>query len=290
MIKVLILGGGGMLGHKTAQILSSHFDTYVTVRGNILAFRKYNIFDKNHIIGNIDALQFKSLEKAFQKVNPSVVLNCIGIIKQLSVVNNPVETMAVNSLFPHRLALLCRKNAARLIHISTDCVFSGRKGHYVENDKPDAEDLYGKSKYSGEVTNKGCLTLRTSFIGRELKSKNGLLEWFLSQNGGTVKGYTRMIFSGLTSNTLCGVIKDIINNYRELSGLYHLSGEPIDKYSLLQLIKKVYALNIKIKPDKHIVCDRSLDCTLFRKVTGFVPPAWEKMIKEVYADPIPYGS
>jgi dTDP-4-dehydrorhamnose reductase len=222
-------------------------------------------------------------------VRPVVVVNCIGIVKQAEAAKNPLVSIEVNSLFPHRLARLCCTKGIRLIHISTDCVFSGRKGNYTENDFSDAEDLYGRTKFLGEVSDEGCLTLRTSMIGRELETSHGLIEWFLSQGGKTVNGYKRSIFSGFTTNALADIIAKIITENRNLHGIWHVASEPISKFDLLTLVKQVYGLHIEIRPDDTVVVDRSLNADRFRQATNFVPPSWHDMIEQMYRDPTPYS-
>jgi dTDP-4-dehydrorhamnose reductase len=217
------------------------------------------------------------------------MINCIGIVKQAEAAKDPVTSIEINALFPHRLARLCQERGIRLIHISTDCVFSGRKGDYSENDLSDAEDLYGRTKFLGEVSGKGCLTLRTSMIGREIETSNGLIEWFLSQEGKTIDGYTGAIFSGFTTNALAEIITNIIYKQSELHGVWHVASAPISKFDLLLLVKQIYGLNIKIEPNQSVVCDRSLNADRFRKTTGFVPPTWHDMIEQMYRDPTPYS-
>jgi dTDP-4-dehydrorhamnose reductase len=184
---------------------------------------------------------------------------------------------------------LCQGKGIRLVHISTDCVFSGHKGDYGEDDLSDAEDLYGRTKALGEVSYEGCLTIRTSMIGRELETSNGLVEWFLSQEGKTVSGYKRAIFSGFTTNSLAEIIAWIIAGHPNLHGIWHVASKPINKYDLLSLVKKVYGLSIQIELDEKVVCDRSLNTERFRQATGFTPPTWPDMIKQIYLDPTPYS-
>jgi dTDP-4-dehydrorhamnose reductase len=222
-------------------------------------------------------------------VRPQVVINCIGIVKQLPAAKDSLQSILVNALFPHRLARLCQAIGARLIHFSTDCVFSGRRGGYVEDDVADADDLYGRTKFLGEVSYDGCLTLRTSMIGRELATSHGLIEWFLSQEGKTIRGYTRAIFSGLSTSALSDVIAHIVAHHPGLQGVYHVGAEPISKFELLSLVKQVYGLNVQIVPDEEVICDRSLNADRFRRVTGFVPPTWPNMIEHIYQDATPYA-
>ena len=181
------------------------------------------------------------------------------------------------------------RTGARVIHLSTDCVFSGRKGHYSETDSPDGEDLYGRTKLLGEVAVEGCLTIRTSMIGRELAGQHGLLEWFLSNDGGHVRGFRRAVFSGFTTNVLSELICDVIAEHRSLSGMWHVAAEPINKFDLLHLIRDAYGLSVDIEPDDSMVCDRSLDGSRFRAATGFVAPSWDAMIGSMAADGTPYA-
>jgi len=194
----------------------------------------------------------------------------------------------INSLYPHVLHRLCRARGVRLVHVSTDCVFSGRKGAYRESDPSDAEDVYGRSKFLGEVAGPGAVTLRTSIIGRELSVERGLVEWFLSQRGRKVKGFTKAVFSGLTTLELSKVIRRVLADWVELEGLYHVAAEPVTKFDLLKLIRDVYRLDVEIEPDDSLACDRSLDGSRFREATGYVAPSWPEMIRAMAEDPTPY--
>lgn len=287
-MRVLILGGSGMLGHKLYQTCAPRFDTYATFRAAASEYKRFGIFDESRMIGEVSAEDIDSVERAFAATKPDVVVNCIGIVKQDPSAKDPIASSAVNSLFPHRLVELCRRSGARLIHLSTDCVFSGRKGNYSENDVPDAEDLYGRTKLIGEIADAGCLTIRTSMIGRELKGSHGLLEWFLSQCDGRVSGFKRAIFSGFTTQALAEVIGKIIVEQSELSGIWHVAAEPISKFDLLRLVKQTYGLAIEIDPDETFACDRSLDSSRFRAITGFQPPAWPEMIQRLHDDRTAY--
>ena len=283
-MKVLILGSAGMLGHKLYQVLTPNFDVTGTIRGTYSIISKYGFFQQSRILPDIDALEISRVEKAIKETRPDVVVNSIGIIKQLEEKSGELLNIWVNSLFPHQLYKICQAGGIRLIHLSTDCVFSGKKGNYREDDPVDAEDIYGKTKYLGEVNGTGALTIRASLIGRELGSANNLLEWFLANRGGKVQGYSRAIFSGFPTLHLSRIIADIIRHHQNLNGVYHVSSEAISKFELLTLINRVMKLNIEIEeyPDFH--CDRSLDSTLYRKETGFVPPSWEKMVNELAED------
>lgn len=283
-MRVLIFGGSGMLGHKLWQVFQERSDTWVTVRSNHSAYARYGIFDSERMLGGVNVFDFDTVMRAVAAVRPDVVVNAIGIIKQLPTAKDPVVSLTVNSLFPHRLAVLCQAAGTRLIHISTDCVFSGRGGMYSENDVPDAEDLYGRSKLLGEVSSPNCLTLRTSVIGRELGTTNGLVEWFLSNQGGRVQGYTNAIYTGFPTLILAQIIADVIERYPDLSGLYHVSSKPISKYELLCLLRDAYQVSIEIEPFPNVCIDRSLDSSRFRAATGFVPQPWPEMVQAMATD------
>jgi dTDP-4-dehydrorhamnose reductase len=287
-MKILVFGGSGMLGHKLWQVLARDHDTHVTLRHGFPRYAPLRLFHAEHTITNVSAQDFDTVVRAFASARPEVVVNCIGIIKQQSAAKDPHQSIAINSLFPHQLAGLCRATGTRLVHISTDCVFSGRKGNYKEADLPDADDIYGRSKLLGEATGPGCLTIRTSIIGRELESAYGLIDWFLSQEGKTVRGYQKAIFSGFTTLALARTIGNIIEKHPHLEGLYHVSATPVSKFELLDLVREIYGCKIQIEPESTFSCDRSLNSERFRTITGFQPPSWPEMISEMFQDPTPY--
>ena len=283
-MKILILGVNGMLGHKLYQVLSPEFDVTGTIRGHYSDVRQYNVFNEQRIITGINAQNILTIKKVIAETKPDVVINCIGIIKQIKESHDKQLAIWVNSLFPHQLQQICSEHGARLIHMSTDCVFSGEKGNYREDDPSDAEDIYGKSKYLGEIDEKNTLTIRTSLIGRELRTSNSLLEWFIAQRGKEINGFTRAIFSGFPTLHMARIIRDVIVNYPALSGIYHISSEPISKYELLSLVNKKMGLQIKISPYNDFHCDRSLDSTRYREKTHFKPMPWDDMITELAQD------
>jgi dTDP-4-dehydrorhamnose reductase len=287
-MRVLILGGSGMLGHKLWQRFAPRFDAYVTFRGAPAAYARTGLFDPARSIGGVSAQDFDSLARAFAVARPEAVVNCVGVVKQDAAAKDPLTSIAVNSLFPHRLAQLARAAGARLIHLSTDCVFSGRGGGYDEAARPDAEDLYGRTKLLGEVGGEGCLTLRTSMIGRELSGAHGLLEWFLSQEGGRVRGFRRAVFSGFTTGALADLLARVVAEHPGLSGVRHAAADPIDKFELLSLVKATYGLRVEIEPDDSFLCDRSLDGSRFREETGIAAPPWPEMIRRMRDDATPY--
>jgi len=230
------------------------------------------------VIAGVDVENHDDLVKVLDQARPVVVVNCAGLTKHKHGAEDPLLSIPINTLMPHRLAGLCKLSGARLIHVSTDCVFSGEKGDYVESDFADARDVYGKSKALGEVVYPHSITLRTSTVGHELHSKYGLLDWFLSQQV-CCKGYSRAIFSGLPTMVFAQVIRDVVIPNAELSGLYHVAAKPINKYDLLKLIADVYGKSIEIVPDDKLVIDRSLNSKRFQLATGYVAPEWPELIK-----------
>jgi len=285
-MKVLVLGISGMLGSAVFRVLRDRrgaFDVVGTSRSEQTR-SWYPELARSSIISGVDAENTDALIAAFASARPEVVINCIGVVKQAAAAKDPLITIPINSILPHRLARLAALFGARLVHISTDCVFSGRKGGYRESDPPDAEDLYGRSKLLGEVDAPGAVTLRTSIIGREPFGRYGLLEWFLNTSG-PVRGYARSVFSGLTTDELTRVIADHVLPHRDLRGVYHVSTHPIDKYTLLTLFKDAYGLDTAIERDEGVVLDRSLDSTRFQAATGYAPPAWRDMIRRMQEMP-----
>jgi dTDP-4-dehydrorhamnose reductase len=290
-MRVLILGGEGMLGHKVFQVLDERFETFATFRrfgGVWTTYPMYVDVSPERTIAGIDAMNFDTVIRAFSQVEPDVVVNCIGIVKQLEQAKDPIISITLNALFPHRLAELCSVAGARMLHMSTDCVFSGRKGNYTEDDIPDAEDLYGRTKLLGEVAREGCLTIRTSIFGRDFAKDTALLEWFLGNRGGTVRGFVNAIYTGFTTQALAQIMGDLIADHPHLSGLYQISTEPISKYDLLVKIRDAMALDIEVEPFKDFYCDRSLDSSRFRKETKYRIPTWDEMIAELARDSTPY--
>ena len=234
------------------------------------------------LIYGVDVLNEQSLVNVFERVQPDVVINCVGLIKQLACANDPLVVLPINAMFPHNLAKLCGLFESRLIHISTDCVFSGRKGLYSESDPSDAEDLYGKSKYIGELSQLPyAITLRTSIIGHELHTNYALIDWFLSQND-QVKGYVHAIFSGLPTVELTRVIMEFVIPRPDLYGLYHVAAKPINKYDLLKLVAEIYGKKINIVPDEQLYIDRSLNAKRFEDATGYVAPSWPSLIEALH--------
>ncbi|TCV55898.1 dTDP-4-dehydrorhamnose reductase family protein [Pseudomonas fluorescens] len=282
-MRILILGASGMLGNSTFNVFSE--DHTHDVRGTIRSESSKRFFKEEHrskLLAGVDVLDQDALVKVLEEVKPEVVINCVGLIKQLAHAQDPLSTLPVNAMFPHRLAQLCGLMNVRLVHISTDCVFSGRQGMYKETDLSDAEDLYGKSKFIGELHNRSnSITLRTSIIGHELNSHLALVEWFLAQNK-PVKGYSKAVFSGLPTVELASIIKGYVLTNPALHGLYHVAASPISKLELLRLVSSRYGKSIEIIPDESFAIDRSLDGTRFHLATGYTAPAWPELIDRMY--------
>ncbi len=285
-MKVLVLGGGGMLGHRMLQVLSERFDTWATFRGSGAPVPRgfFDGFRSDRLIGGVDASRMDTVEEAIRACRPQAVVNCIGLIRQLPGGSDPVAAIELNSIFPHRAARLARGVGARFIHISTDCVFSGRKGMYREEDLTDAADVYGRSKALGEPSGEGVLTLRTSIIGRELVRTTGLLEWFLSNRGSSVKGYSKAIWSGLTTEALSRTVGDILETRMPPEGLFHISSRPVSKYELLFMISDRLSLGIGVSPSESPVEDRSLDSRAFHAATRLRRHSLEEMIDSLGKD------
>ena len=282
-MKILVLGATGMLGSTMFKQLfaDERYSVWGTMRSPT-ALGSFSEAERENLVSNIDVLDSDQLISIFSKIKPDVVINCVGLIKQLSSAKDPLAVLPINSMLPHRLAKICELCNSRLIQISTDCVFSGSKGMYAEADISDAEDIYGKSKFLGEVTDSNSVvTLRTSIIGHELNSSFSLVDWFLSQSG-SVKGYAKAIFSGLPTVELARVVRDFVIPNTELSGLYQVSASPIDKYSLLKLISNIYNKKIEIIKDESLVIDRSLDSSKFQAATGYSAPSWLDLIDYMY--------
>ena len=271
-----------MLGNTLMNyfIKNPKFNVYGTARSEE-SVEKLHSSIKSRLIFGIDIDQEDIITSLFDDIKPDVVINCIGLVKQLADSNDPLSVLPVNSLFPHKLAKVCSLNGSRLIHISTDCVFSGSKGMYKEEDIPDAIDLYGLSKRIGEVKYSNTITLRTSIIGHELNGNKSLVDWFLSQQD-QINGYTNAVFSGLPTVEIAYIIENHVIPFPELEGLYHVSAYPINKFELLNLISSIYNKKIKILEDNSFKIDRSLDSTLFKDITGYTPPDWKILIKKMY--------
>jgi dTDP-4-dehydrorhamnose reductase len=283
--KILIFGVTGMLGHALFRLFSkdAQIDVYATARtGNKLNHWFPPELLKKIIVG-VDVDNFDTVVRALEQVQPSTVINCIGLIKQQPAANDPLSAITINAQLPHRIARACGSVGAKLVHMSTDCVFSGEQGMYREGDESDATDIYGRTKYLGEVSYPHCVTLRTSVIGHELKERYSLIEWFLAQDE-RIRGFRKVIYSGFPTVELARIILDYILPNPQLRGIYHVSSEPISKYELLKVVARQYNKNIEIEPDDTLIIDRSLDSSAFREATGYQTLSWNELIEIMHGD------
>lgn len=289
-IRILILGGGGTLGHKLWQVLPARFpEAYVSIRKKRDFYAKCGLFSGSNVIDGLDLRDFAGLNAVLDDLKPSVIVNCAGVTLRSNEALDKNSAISINALLPHRLAEWCSRSGARLIHFSTVCVYDGKKGGYTEEDQPDARDLYGMTKMLGDVTAPFALTLRSSFIGREIFGGTELLEWFLSQRGKSIKGFTKALYTGLTTNKLAELVGDLIEKHPGLNGLYHVSSETVTKYDLLSMMKDAYKLDVDIAPEDGFEMKRDLRGERFADATGFVCPPWKQLMAEMAADPTPYG-
>jgi dTDP-4-dehydrorhamnose reductase len=280
-VRILILGGTGMLGHQLWKYFSGRFpDTYTTIRQSSNSFVTDELFNSRRVINSVDVTDFLELTGAMKCVRPDFILNCIGVTKRREEANEAIHAITLNALLPHKLVEWGKNNSAKIINFSTDCVFDGEHGNYTEKSPTNATDLYGKTKALGEIKDNNALTLRSSFIGTELGEGTELLEWFLSQTG-IVKGFKNAIYSGLTTLELSRIIENIVVRHPGANGIYNISSDPISKFDLLMLIRDKIRLDIDVIPDETFRCDRSLDSTKFREEFNYTPPNWEAMIEEL---------
>lgn len=278
-MKVLVLGASGMLGNAMVRILSENNN--LEVFGSIRSKKIKKYFSKKiskRLVECKDVTNYNNLVNIFNKVQPNIIINCISLSKEILAKSDPLLMIPIYSLLPHQLAKVCKVNNARLIHISTDGIFSGLKGGYIESDPLDVQDFYGITKFIGEVNDTNSISIRTSIIGHELKQKNGLLEWFLAQKK-SCKCFEKAIFSGFPTIVLAQIIRDVIIPRPDLSGIYHVASNPISKCKLLRLIADIYGKKIKILSDKKKFMNRSLNSEHFKTNTGYVPPDWPSLVK-----------
>lgn len=283
--RILILGGTGMLGHVLFRYLSGTrgYDVYASVRDKHEASNYFAPRLLNNTRSAVEADRFETILDVIEEIQPAVIINCIGVIKQLPIADDQLAAITINAQLPHRIAHASRRVCARMIHISTDCVFDGKKGMYREDDDTTARDLYGRTKILGEVAYTHCVTMRTSIIGHELRGGYGLIEWFLAQTG-TVQGYKQAIYSGFPTIELARIICDYVLPNPALRGIYHVSSEPTSKFDLLTLVAKKYRKTIEIEPNEDFVQNRSLNSDLFRNLTGYTPPAWPELVDAMCRD------
>lgn len=281
--KILILGGTGMLGHTLYKKLrqNSSYEVFSTARSLAGLSKWFSSDELQNMRGGVEATDFDSIIRALASIQPDIVINCIGLIKQNPMANDPLTAITINSLLPHRISLICRTAKARMIHISTDCVFDGVKGNYTEDSPSDADDLYGRSKFLGEVSYPHCVTLRTSIIGHELKGKLGLVEWFMAQQNRT-KGFTKAIFSGFPTIEIARILEQFVIPNADIAGLYQVSSPAISKYELLRLIAEEYEKTIDIEPYGEFAVNRGLNSERFAKETGYSSPTWPELVAQMH--------
>ncbi len=270
-----------MLGHQLLKSWQQRHEVCVTLRGSLSAYSQYGLFHPDNSFANVDACDTERVLEVMGEFRPEAVVNCVGVIKQRSAAKQSLPSITINSLLPHRLKLICAAAGARLVHLSTDCVFNGRRGNYRQSDHADAEDLYGLSKYLGEVGEAPGITIRSSIIGLELSRKQSLLEWFLAQRG-TIKGFTNAIYSGVTTAEMARVIEYVLTAEPDLHGVWQVASEPINKYELLCRLSAVLGRrDVSIVPDETFHCDRSLDGSDFAARTGYRVSDWDRMLQEL---------
>ncbi len=290
--RILVVGASGMLGHEAIRVLTPDFEVWGACR-NPDALPDLGI-PVDRMLAGLDATDARSAKALVDRVKPDLVLNAVGIVKQRADAKAAIPSIEVNSLWPHVLADACERSGARMVHVSTDCVFSGSRGGYREDDVPDAFDLYGRSKLLGEVTDRAsAVTLRTSIVGWQIGEPTGLVGWFAAHRNEQLKGFTKAVFSGLTTRALTEVVRDVVMPDASLSGLWHVSAEPIDKYTLLTKLAGFLGWDVDIAPAATPVIDRSLDSTRFRERTGWSPAGWDEMLGRLareYAQSTPHGS
>jgi dTDP-4-dehydrorhamnose reductase len=286
-MRILILGGDGMLGHRLLMRLQQEHDVRVTLRRELAdyyCYAQHGLFTAENSYTGVEVRDMTRLLEVMADFHPEAVVNAVGIVKQRGAAKEAIPSLEINSLVPHHLAVLCRAAGARLVHMSTDCVFSGRRGNYTEEDVADAEDLYGRTKLLGEVAEPGCVTLRTSIIGLELSRKTGLIEWFLAQRG-EIRGFTKAVYTGLSTAEMSRVIERVLLEHRDLSGVWQVASAPISKYDLLVRFSEVLGRrDIEIIPDDAVKIDRSLVPIAFEKATGYSAPGWDEMLEELGAE------
>ncbi|MFM8722632.1 MAG: dTDP-4-dehydrorhamnose reductase family protein [Acidimicrobiaceae bacterium] len=284
-MKVCVLGAGGLLGHMLIRVLSESNDVFGTTREKASDSSPLAKFlPQKKWISLVDASNTDSVKKIFDRDQFDVAINCIGLIKQRDALVSDTEMILINGEFPHRLAQIANSHGTRVIHISTDCVFSGAKGNYLESDSPDPVDVYGKSKLQGELNDSRNLTLRTSHIGRELTVKKSFIEWLISQKGGHVDGYSHAIYSGLTTKLLARTTSKLLLGNPQLTGLFHVSSQPISKLEIINKLNNLLDLQLTVTPDDSVQINRSLNSEKFQKATSITPQTWDEMLSDFCED------
>ena len=291
-MRILILGGNGMIGHKMYQMISKvNEDTWVTLRNDLSTYKFSDIYNHEKVIDNIDLSDFKKMLNTLNEIKPDIILNACGITIRRGVEKIKSDTILLNSVLPHILNEWVTLNNKKLIHFSTDCVFSGKKGNYSDSDIKDANDLYGTTKSLGEIIDsKFTITLRGSMIGRELEYKTELFEWFLKQSGKNIKGFDEVIYSGITNVKMGEIVLRVINYYPNLSGIYNVSSKPITKFDLLKLCNVYFGINSIIEMDNSYTNNKNLISDKFFNEIGIEQPNWNDLIRQLKDDCLIYNN
>ena len=285
-MKILILGGNGMIGHKMYQTISKiHKDTWVTLRKSLTSYSYSEIYNPEKVIDNIDLINFQTISNQLNKINPDIVVNACGITIRRGIETLKSNSIILNSALPHFLNEWVTSNNKRLIHFSTDCVFTGAKGDYIDNDNKDAYDLYGSTKSMGEVIDsKYAITLRGSMIGSELENKTELFEWFLKQKNKKIKGFNKVIYSGITTTKMAEIVLKLIDQFPNLSGVYNISSKPISKFELLKLWNNLFDINANIEIDNSYTSNKNLISDNFYRTISMEQPDWVELSSQLNID------
>ena len=285
-MKILILGGNGMIGHKMYQTISKiHKDTWVTLRKSLTSYSYSEIYNPAKVIDNIDLINFQTISNQLNKINPDIVVNACGITIRRGIETLKSNSIILNSALPHFLNEWVTSNNKRLIHFSTDCVFTGAKGDYLDNDNKDACDLYGSTKSMGEVIDsKYAITLRGSMIGSELENKTELFEWFLKQKNKKIKGFNKVIYSGVTTTKMAEIVLKLIDQFPNLSGVYNISSKPISKFELLKLWNKLFDIDANIEIDNSYTSNKNLISDNFYRTISMEQPDWVELSSQLNID------
>ena len=286
-MKILVFGATGMIGHKMFQLLTmNNLEASGTVRHAPANYLSVSFFANQRIIPSIDVTKLASVQSLLNSRNPDIIINCVGITLRKPEIKDEELCVKVNAEFPHFLKKYVEVNKKYLIHFSTDCVFSGKADSYTEDSKPDATDVYGRTKALGEVSGDHALTLRGSQLGSEVFGKSELLEWAIAQSGQSIKGYDQAIYSGVTTNGVADLVADLIQRPKRLTGLYQVASQPISKYDLLCKVNQIFKLRMKIEPDSSYKNRKVLSAAKIASEIGYRCASWDQMLQQTYQDRI----
>jgi len=278
-LKILILGAGGMLGHKLYQTLSKTYDDVIPVfRKNKEHYHKFNLYKPEKMIGNTDVTDQSKLLAVLNSVKPDIICNCIGKTTRKINSEDSQSVIYLNSFLPHFISKWSSENNSYFIHFSTDCVFSGKNGPYKPNDFRDSRDLYGLSKILGETNSKYGLTIRTSIVGREIENQTEFFEWIFSSKNKSVSGYKNVFYSGVTTNYLSEVVAQLITKDSKSHGLLQVASPPISKLNLIKKVNSLFGLGMKINTDASKVSNKILSPVKFTITSGIKTQTWDEML------------